>query len=142
MTMAAPFGIDDERIASTNQKLQPTLREDFDHLAHVLRRTHIDIEGLVARAAAFRVAIPSWGVGTGGTRFARFPGPGEPRNLAEKLEDCGVVQALVRVTPGISLPIPWDRPTAGGLGDAAGVRARAAELGLTIESMNSNTFQD
>ena len=65
----------------------------------------------MARAAAFRVAIPSWGVGTGGTRFARFPGPGEPRTLLEKLDDCGVVQALVRVTPGISLHIPWDKPT-------------------------------
>ena len=46
----------------------------------------------VTRAVAnFRVAIPSWGVGTGGTRFGRFPGPGEPRNVFEKLEDCGVI---------------------------------------------------
>src|SRR5215204_4393598 len=142
MTMAAPFGIDDERIASANQKLQPTLREDFDHLAHVLRRTHIDIEALVARAMAFRVAIPSWGVGTGGTRFARFPGPGEPRTLLEKLDDCGVVQALVRITPGISLHIPWDKPRSSGPGGAASIRARLLALGLAIESMNSNTFQD
>src|SRR5215218_507867 len=142
MTMAARFGIDDESIASANHKLQPMLREDFDHLAHVLRRTRIDIEALVARAAAFRVAIPSWGVGTGGTRFARFPGPGEPRTLLEKLDDCGVVQALVRVTPGISLHIPWDKPRESGPGDAASIRARLLELGLSIESMNSNTFQD
>ena len=96
----------------------------------------------MARATAFRVAIPSWGVGTGGTRFARFPGPGEPRTLLEKLDDCGVVQALVRVTPGISLHIPWDKPRPSGPGDAASIRARLLELGLSIESMNSNTFQD
>jgi L-rhamnose isomerase / sugar isomerase len=137
MTMAAPFGIDDERIASANQKLQPTLREDFDHLAHVLRRTHIDIEGLVARAAAFTVAIPSWGVGTGGTRFARFPGPGEPRDIHEKLDDCAVVFRLVRATPAVSVHIPWDR-----VESPAALRAFALERGLHFDAMNSNTFQD
>jgi L-rhamnose isomerase/sugar isomerase len=131
-----------EAIETDNARRRAALDEDFAHLAHQVARRDVDIEAIVARAAAFRVAIPSWGVGTGGTRFARFPGPGEPRNFAEKLEDCGVVQALVRVTPGISLHIPWDRPTSSGPGDAASVRARAAELGLTIESMNSNTFQD
>jgi L-rhamnose isomerase/sugar isomerase len=135
--MAAPFGIDDERIASANQKLQPTLREDFDHLAHVLRRTHIDIEALVARAAAFTVAIPSWGVGTGGTRFARFPGPGEPRDIHEKLDDCAVVFRLVRATPAVSVHIPWDR-----VESPAALRAFALERGLHFDAMNSNTFQD
>jgi L-rhamnose isomerase/sugar isomerase len=137
MKMAAPFGIDDERIASANQKLQPTLREDFDHLAHVLRRTHIDIEGLVARAAAFTVAIPSWGVGTGGTRFARFPGPGEPRDIHEKLDDCAVVFRLVRATRAVSVHIPWDR-----VESPAALRAFAAERGLHFDAMNSYTFQD
>ena len=131
-----------EAIEADNARRRAALDEDFEHLGRQLARRGVDIEAIVARAAAFRVAIPSWGVGTGGTRFARFPGPGEPRSFAEKLEDCGVVQALVRVTPGISLHIPWDRPAASGPGDAASVRARAAELGLTIESMNSNTFQD
>jgi L-rhamnose isomerase/sugar isomerase len=135
--MAAPFGIDDERIASANQKLQPTLREDFDHLAHVLQRTHIDIEALVARAAAFTVAIPSWGVGTGGTRFARFPGPGEPRDIHEKLDDCAVVFRLVRATPAVSVHIPWDR-----VESPAALRAFAAERGLHFDAMNPNTFQD
>ena len=45
----------------------------------------------------FAVAVPTWGVGTGGTRFARFPGPGEPRHIHDKLEDCGVINQL---TPG------------------------------------------
>jgi L-rhamnose isomerase / sugar isomerase len=49
----------------------------------------------------FAVAIPSWGVGTGGTRFARFPGPGEPTNVFEKLEDCAVIHALCGATPTV-----------------------------------------
>jgi L-rhamnose isomerase/sugar isomerase len=59
------------------------------------------------------VAIPSWGVGTGGTRFARFAGPGEPRNIFDKLEDCAVIQQLACMTPTVSLHIPWDRCHAG-----------------------------
>ena len=86
---------------------------------------------------AFRVAVPSWGVGTGGTRFARFAGPGEPRNVFEKLDDCDVINQMVRVTPGISLHIPWDEPES-----PAELQAYAAARGLFFDSMNSNTFQD
>jgi L-rhamnose isomerase/sugar isomerase len=129
-------------VDADNARRKAALDEDCAHLERQLDRRKVDIEALVARAMAFRVAIPSWGVGTGGTRFARFPGPGEPRTLLEKLDDCGVVQALVRVTPGISLHIPWDKPAPSGAGDAAGIRERLLELGLSIESMNSNTFQD
>ncbi len=57
----------------------------------------------------FAVAVPTWGVGTGGTRFARFPGPGEPRNIFDKLEDCGVIQQLSRATPKVSPHFPWDK---------------------------------
>ena len=131
-----------EVIARSNALVREALEEDYAHLGRQLARRGIDIEQMVARAAAFRVAIPSWGVGTGGTRFARFPERGEPRTLLEKLDDCGVVQALVRITPGISLHIPWDKPRASGPGDLASIRARLLELGLSIDSMNSNTFQD
>ena len=95
-----------ETIERSNALVRDAVEEDYAHLGRQLARRGLDIEALVTRAAAFRVAIPSWGVGTGGTRFARFPGPGEPRTLLEKLDDCGVVQSLVRVTPGISLHIP------------------------------------
>ena len=131
-----------EVIARSNALAREALDEDYAHLGRQLARRGIDIEQMVARAAAFRVAIPSWGVGTGGTRFARFPERGQPRTLLEKLDDCGVVQALVRITPGISLHIPWDKPRASGPGDLASIRARLLELGLSIDSMNSNTFQD
>jgi L-rhamnose isomerase len=53
--------------------------------------------------------VPSWGVGTGGTRFARFPGRGEPRNVFEKMDDCGVINQLTRATPAVSLHFPWDK---------------------------------
>ena len=62
-----------------------------------------------AKVAAFAVAVPSWGVGTGGTRFARFPGTGEPRDIFDKLDDCAVIQQLTRATPTVSLHIPWDK---------------------------------
>ena len=103
-----------EVIERSNALVREALEEDYAHLGRQLARRGLDIEQMVARAAAFRVAIPSWGVGTGGTRFARFPERGEPRTLLEKLDDCGVVQALVRITPGISLHIPWDKPHASG----------------------------
>src|SRR5262249_12586157 len=104
------FELDSEHIAEENRKGIEALQEDYEHLGHQLARGGVDVEKLTARAMEFRVAIPSWGVGTGGTRFARFPGPGEPRNIFEKLEDCEVVFTLVRSTPGISLHLPWDRP--------------------------------
>ena len=74
--MATNFEIDDALIAEQNRKAKPTVEEDYEHLAKQLRRRNVEIEDLTAKAAAFRVAVPSWGVGTGGTRFARFPGPG------------------------------------------------------------------
>ena len=131
------FDLSAEHIAAENDARVECLQDDYDHLGLQLARRNIDIEALTERATAFRVAVPSWGVGTGGTRFARFPGPGEPRNVFEKLEDCDVVFRLVRATPGISLHIPWDRPER-----ASDLRAFAESRGLFIESMNSNTFQD
>src|SRR6516225_7521211 len=135
--MAAPFEIADDLIASDNRRHEAALAEDYEHLGKVLGRRRFDIDALTARVAAFRVAVPSWGVGTGGTRFARFPGPGEPRNVYEKLEDCATIHKLVRSTPAVSLHIPWDRPQ-----DAAELRRFARDSGLYFDAMNSNTFQD
>ncbi len=135
--MATQFEIDDDFITEQNQKAKAWVVEDFDHLAKKLLRQNIDIEDLVAKAQAFRVALPSWGVGTGGTRFARFPGIGEPRNIFEKLEDCGTIFKLVRSTPAVSLHIPWDEPD-----NAKDLRAFAMQRGLHFDTMNSNTFQD
>ncbi|MEO5741356.1 MAG: TIM barrel protein, partial [Vicinamibacterales bacterium] len=124
-------------IQDANAAGAATLAEDYDHLARQLARRGIDADALVARAMAFKVAVPTWGLGSGGTRFARFPVPGEPRNVFEKLEDCEVVFNLTRVTPGISLHIPWDKTE-----NPAELRAYAQARGLFVDSMNSNTFQD
>ncbi|MSR45700.1 MAG: L-rhamnose catabolism isomerase [Planctomycetes bacterium] len=129
--------LDPQWLAEHNALLRPALEQDYEALARQLARRGLDAEALVARAQRFAVAIPSWGVGTGGTRFGRFPQPGEPRDLQEKLEDCAVVQQLVRVTPTVSLHVPWDRPA-----DPARVRRDATELGLAFDAMNSNTFED
>jgi L-rhamnose isomerase/sugar isomerase len=132
-----PFELTDDRVAAENGKRLKWLEEDYEHLGRQLARRGADIEKLTERAMAFRVAIPSWGVGTGGTRFARFGGPGEPRNVFEKIEDCEVIFKLVRSTPGISLHIPWDRPER-----PAELRRFADARGLFFDSMNSNTFED
>src|SRR3989441_3425981 len=131
------FEIDDGFIAEQNRKPKAEVAEDYDHLAKQLHRKNIDIENLTTKAQALCVAVPSWGVGTGGTRFARFPIPGEPRDIYEKLEDCGTIYKLVRSTPAVSLHIPWDMPE-----DAGELREFARQRGLHFDAMNSNTFQD
>lgn len=128
--------IDQTVIEAQNAQHEPALRADYDALGDHLARRGMDIEALTARVAGYGVAIPSWGVGTGGTRFARFPGEGEPRHIFDKLEDCGVIQHLTRATPAVSLHIPWDKAPAQDL------KAKADALGLRFDAMNSNTFQD
>src|SRR5712692_8914255 len=135
--MTTHFEIDDAFIAEQNQQAKPWVQEDYDHLAGQLQRRNVDIEDLIAKARAFRVSVPSWGVGTGGTRFARFAGPGEPRDIYEKLEDCGTILKLARSTPAVTLHIPWDKPD-----DPAHLREFATARGLHFDAMNSNTFQD
>ena len=83
--MTTHFEIDDAFIAEQNQKARDWVMEDYESLGKRLRRHKVEIDDLVAKAAQFSVAVPSWGVGTGGTRFARFPGVGEPRDIYEKL---------------------------------------------------------
>lgn len=123
-------------IAKENADAEARLRDDYDALGSHLARRDIDINQIKARVAEYGVAIPSWGVGTGGTRFARFPGPGEPRGIFDKLSDCGVIQQLTQATPSVSLHIPWDRAP------AVDLRDKAEAVGLTFDAMNSNTFQD
>ena len=128
--------IDKHIIESENARRAADLASDYDALGARLARRGLDIEALTARARAFGVAIPSWGTGTGGTRFARFPGEGEPNGIMDKLDDCGVIQQLTDATPNVSLHIPWDKA------DPADLLAKAEEQSLGFDAMNSNTFQD
>ena len=93
-------------IEAENAARAADLAADYDALGARLARRGVDIEDLTARAMGFGVAIPSWGTGTGGTRFARFPGEGEPRGIFDKLDDCGVIHQLTAATPRVSLHIP------------------------------------
>jgi len=129
--------IDAGLVADQNRKLDPQLQADYEALGGMLARRGLAIERLTALAQGFAVAVPSWGAGTGGTRFARFPGRGEPRNVFEKLEDCAVIHQLTRATPSVSPHFPWDRPD-----DPRELREKAAALGLDFDAVNSNTFQD
>ena len=128
---------DADYIAQANAPLQSELDADYAALGKQLARRDLNIDAITAAVAKFAVAVPSWGVGTGGTRFARFPGIGEPRNVFEKLDDCAVINALTGATPTVSLHIPWDLPE-----DVAQLKAHGDKLGLGFDAMNSNTFQD
>jgi L-rhamnose isomerase/sugar isomerase len=113
--------IEKHRLEQHNESLLKEHRRQFDFIAAGIP----DVESLVKKLADFQVAIPSWALGTGGTRFGRFSGGGEPRNLEEKIEDIGLLHSLNRSSGAISLHIPWDIPS-----DAAAINALAAVQGL------------
>ena len=130
--------IDQDRIAGLNEVWAASLRADLDHLAGRLgRRSGPSASDVVSALAAFQVAAPSWAVGTGGTRFGRFPIGGEPRNTEEKIDDVALLNTLTASSGAISLHVPWDDPE-----DPEGLRQYAAAQGIGFDAMNSNTFQD
>ena len=108
-------------------------RRNFEYIADELPNANEVLQKLID----FQVAIPSWALGTGGTRFGRFAGGGEPGSLEEKIADIGLLHALNGSSGAISLHIPWDIPT-----DATHIKSLAAMHGLKFDAMNSNTFQD
>jgi len=118
-----------DSLSSAHQRKLNYLKEDWSHL---------DLENIIQKLVDFQIAIPSWALGTGGTRFGRFAiTGGEPRVIEEKIEDVGLLHALNGASGAISLHIPWDIPQ-----DAARLKSLAAGLGLKFDAMNSNTFQD
>ncbi len=121
------------QIEAHNERTFANHQKSFDFLKQVIPNA----EDIIEKLTAFQVAIPSWALGSGGTRFGRFSGGGEPATLEEKLEDIGLLHALNRSSGAVSLHIPWDIPK-----DAPAIRQLAAELGLQFDAMNSNTFQD
>ena len=129
--------IDTSRLAEANAAHEDNLQSDYEALGAHLSRRGVDIEAVLKKASEFAVAVPSWGAGTGGTRFARFPGKSEPRNIFEKLEDCAVINDLVCITGEVSPHFPWDV-----VDDMGEVKAAADNHGLTFGPVNSNTFQD
>src|SRR5690242_1135559 len=112
-------------IRDFNLRRNEALVDEYASLGRQLRRRGIDIDAIERKVAAFTVALPSWGVGRGGTRFAKFPFAGAPTDIHEKLEDCSVVQQLCRITPRVSPHFPWDF-----VKDYRALKEEAAQLGL------------
>lgn len=129
--------ISEDHIRKSNDPHQPEHREQFKFLQDQLSRQGIDVESVVNQIEALQVSIPSWALGTGGTRFGRFSIGGEPRSLEEKIEDVGLLHALTQSAGSVSLHIPWDTPQ-----NADAAKDLAASHGIAFDAVNSNTFQD
>ncbi|MGV3639031.1 MAG: TIM barrel protein [Adhaeribacter sp.] len=129
--------VDQSQIDQHNQQWQSRHAPRFRALHDTLLEEGHAVETLLEQLAAFQIAIPSWALGTGGTRFGRFAGGGEPRSLEEKIEDVGLLHALNKSSGAISLHIPWDIPQ-----NTADIRELAASYHLQFDAVNSNTFQD
>lgn len=124
-------------IAANVDSLSQGSADRFAHLAEQLSNRDICVDSLLSRLSGFSLAVPSWGFGTGGTRFGRFPIAGEPRTIEEKMHDAATVHALTGCAPRVALHIPWDKPD-----DPKALKKHAADLGLGFDAMNSNTFED
>jgi L-rhamnose isomerase/sugar isomerase len=125
--------IEQSQIQAHNQNGLSSHQKKYQFIASEIE----GVDAIMNKLIAFQVAIPSWALGTGGTRFGRFSGGGEPRNLEEKIGDIGLLHALNQSSGAISLHIPWDIPE-----NPEAIKSLAAKNGLRFDAMNSNTFQD
>ena len=129
--------VDKNKIFDSNKKFLNNLNKDYDYFCEKVSRLNIDIKALKKKISSLNLALPSWGLGTGGTRFGRFPGLGEPRNIFEKIEDCAVVNDLVGITSSVSPHFPWDN-----VEDYKALKDHATSYGIKFDVVNSNSFQD
>ena len=129
--------LSNERIQDSNKNKQEEHSENFDFLANRLTRKGHDVSNIISKLSEFQVAIPSWALGAGGTRFGRFGFYGEPSNLEQKIDDVGILHSLTQTAGAVSLHIPWDIPS-----DYKAIKEKADALNITFDAVNSNTFQD
>ncbi|MDG1729927.1 MAG: sugar isomerase [Algibacter sp.] len=129
--------IDKEHILNYNKSAIENHNESFDFLSSKLSKQGHDVNDIISRLAEFQIAIPSWALGAGGTRFGRFSFFGEPSSLEQKIEDVGVLHSLTQTAGAVSLHIPWDIPS-----DYNAIKEQADSLNIKFDSVNSNTFQD
>lgn len=130
------MNIEQNQIEKHNDSLSTSHQRKIDFLK--ADWSHVDLESIIQKLVDFQIAIPSWALGTGGTRFGRFAiTGGEPRTIEEKIEDVGLLHALNGASGAISLHIPWDIPQ-----NAESLKNLASSYGLKFDAMNSNTFQD
>lgn len=126
-----------EKLNTLHQGRIKEHQDQFRFLSDQLEKQGTDVDSLLQKIQDFQVAIPSWALGAGGTRFGRFSFGGEPGNLEEKINDVGIIHALTQSAGAISLHIPWDIPK-----DPQAVKELAASHGIIFDAVNSNTFQD
>ena len=129
--------IDKQHLEDQNKKGLDDHKKQFDFLSESLTGRNADVQKVIGKLADFQVAIPSWALGAGGTRFGRFGFAGEPSSLEQKIEDIGVIHALTQTAGAVSLHIPWDIPS-----DYDAVKALARANDIVFDAVNSNTFQD
>lgn len=127
--------IDTGKINKHNQEILSAHTKDLDYLK--VKVGEDKSNAIIDKLRAFQVAIPSWALGAGGTRFGRFSIGGEPATIYEKLDDIGIIHALTQSAGAVSLHIPWDIPD-----DAEKVKRHASDLDIAFDAVNSNTFQD
>lgn len=125
--------LENYQIESHNSELLPKHQRKLAFVTDEVANAQDIIQKLVD----FQIGIPSWALGTGGTRFGRFSSGGEPRNIEEKIEDIGLLHKLNAASGSISLHIPWDTAD-----NVPAIKALVAQHGLSFDAMNSNTFQD
>ena len=74
--------ISKDQIDEHNQSQLKSHQRKFDFISAEIKNT----EAIIEKLMDFQIAIPSWALGTGGTRFGRFAGSGEPACLEDKIE--------------------------------------------------------
>ena len=129
--------IEQHFIQEANKKALQSHNEHYDFLSNNLSKKGHNIPTLIKKLQDFQVAIPSWALGAGGTRFGRFSFFGEPSNLEQKIQDVGLIHALTQTAGAVSLHIPWDIPS-----DYNAIKDIANGLNIKFDAVNSNTFQD
>ena len=131
------MSISKAQISDANRSKVSQHTSEFQVLEHSLTAKGLSVVEIITQLQALQVAIPSWALGAGGTRFGRFSIGGEPRNLQEKINDVGLIHALTQSAGSISLHIPWDIPE-----DPDAIQELAQSHNITFDAVNSNTFQD
>ncbi len=126
-----------QQIEDSNRTRLQQQDVDFDALSQRLSRQGLPIHEIIDQLSAFQVAIPSWALGAGGTRFGRFSYGGEPATLEQKIADIGIIHALTQSAGAVSLHIPWDIPS-----DYKAIKELAQLHNIAFDAVNSNTFQD
>ncbi|GLR18978.1 sugar isomerase [Portibacter lacus] len=129
--------IDKSRLEELNQSKEWLHSGTLNGLLDNLASQNIDGQAIIEQLSKFQVAIPSWALGAGGTRFGRYNFGGEPSNLEQKIYDVGIIHSLTGSAGAISLHIPWDIPS-----DAQAIKELASDLDIKFDAVNSNTFQD